>query len=118
MTFLDVRKDIYKILKNNTESRSDDMKLYLYYAAMKTERHGLGLGFMQRVFGDPIFRISHGIAPYESVSRTRRQLQAEFEELRPAQAAIEEKKRLEKKYRAYFRKQKAEAKKKKGRATA
>ena len=52
------------------------------------------------------YRSERGIAPYETVSRCRRKLQEKYAELRPTKEQIENKKKAEKKYKAYAKKTK------------
>lgn len=103
MTFQTIEDEVREILEYNEAARSDDMKLYAYYAMHKTAKFNLGKEYITRIFIDERFRIMHGIAPYESVSRIRRKLQAKELELRPSKQALEEKKTYEKNYRAYAR---------------
>lgn len=71
------KEEVYKLLKTNPRTRDDDMYLYGEYLTTHwvrdTEKY--------RVFSDPIFRKEKGIAPFETVSRCRRNLQNDFMEL-------------------------------------
>lgn len=102
MTFNTIEDDITIILKNSKAARCDDMVLYAAYVSNKLSENTSFLhSMLYRVFIEPEFRISHGIATYGSVSRVRRKLQEEYPELKAPRAVIEEKKELEKNYRAY-----------------
>ena len=103
MTFKTVEHDVARILKQNHEARNDDMKLYAAYTYEKIKDAGLGLGWLITVFSDSRTRIAYGIAPYETVSRIRRKLQAANENLKPSMAAVAEKKRAEKEYKKYVK---------------
>lgn len=104
MTFKTIEDDITIILKNSKAARCDDMVLYAAYVSNKLSKNTFLQSMLYRVFIDPEFRINHGIATYGSVSRVRRKLQEEYPELKAPRAVIEEKKELEKNYRAYARK--------------
>ena len=101
MDFKRVEDEIKPILKYSEAARADDMALYAYYVSHKLEKAGLGFTWLQRVFTDRRYRIIHGIAPYTTVSRCRRKLQAQDTKLRPSKEYIEERKRAEKEYKAY-----------------
>lgn len=101
MKFKTVEQDIKPILKDCYAARCDDMALYSYYVYDKVQDMGLGNGWLQKVFSDRRFRITHGIAPYETVSRVRRKLQEKYDDLRPPQDLREERKKIEKVYKEY-----------------
>lgn len=101
MTFNTVENDITPILKRSKAARCDDMVLYANYAYEKIAGFNYGAGWLEKVFSDRRFRLSHGIAPYETVSRVRRKLQAANENLRPTIEDIDERKRAEKEYKDY-----------------
>ena len=103
MGFKKVEDDIKPILKTSEAARLDDMTLYAHYAYKKIAGFNLGAGWLEKIFSDKRLRISYGIAPYETVSRIRRKLQEENEELRPSKEARAEKKRLEQAYKQYAR---------------
>ena len=104
MTFQTIEQDITPILKEDEAARSDDMALYANYVYSKISKLNYGgAGWLQKVFSDRRFRIIHGIAPYESVSRVRRKLQEKHEDLRPTKAYQEERKRVEANYKKYAR---------------
>lgn len=103
MSFKKVEDEIRPLLKDSEAARGDDMTLYAAYVFDKVQAFNLGASWLQRVFSDRRFRITHGIAPYETVSRVRRKLQENDESLRPSKEYIEEKKRAERDYKAYAR---------------
>ena len=101
MSFKKVEDDVREILKYNQAARCDDMKLYANYVYSKLSKVGTCADWLTKVFSDKRFRIIHGIAPYETVSRVRRKLQEEFEELKAPEYMIKEKKEQEKAYKLY-----------------
>lgn len=101
MEFKTVEQEITPILKYSEAARCDDMALYANYAYDKLNGFDYGAGWLQKVFSDRRFRIIHGIAPYETVSRVRRKLQEKYEELRPSKDYQEERKRVEREYKKY-----------------
>ena len=74
-----IEDDIKPILEEDIKSRSDDMYLYKKYLELK----GVIELLMFKVFDDKDFRKTNKIAPFESISRCRRKLQSQYEELRP-----------------------------------
>lgn len=103
MDFKTVEQDITPILKYSEAARCDDMALYADYVFNKLPEADRREGWLAKIFSNRYYRITHGIAPYETVSRIRRKLQAEYENLRPSQKYKEERKRAEKEYRKYAR---------------
>jgi hypothetical protein len=101
MEFKTVEQEITPILKESEAARCDDMALYANYAYSKIAKLNYGAGWLQKIFSDRRFRIIHGIAPYETVSRVRRKLQEKYAELRPSEAYREERKRVEAEYKKY-----------------
>ena len=101
MRFKTVEEDVTKILKEDEAARCDDMALYANYAYGKLANRSYGAGWLQMIFSNRRFRIMHGIAPYETVSRIRRKLQEEHEDLRPSEAYRQERKRIEAEYKKY-----------------
>lgn len=102
MSFKTVEQDVKAILEKNQQARCDDMKLYACYVYEKVQGKGVS-EWLLTVFSDTRFRIINGIAPYETVSRVRRKIQAENENLRPSEEYQAERKRVEKEYKAYAR---------------
>ena len=105
MDLFKVEDDVRAILKENEQSRADDMILYAAYAWMVLERAGAknGAGWLEKVFADIRFRTIYGIAPYGCVSRTRRKIQETTEDLRPTEEDIQARKEKIKEYRNYAR---------------
>ena len=103
MSFVRVEDEVREILLEDTTARCDDMALYANYVFSKIKDLDCGKGWLQMVFSNRRYRILHGIAPYETVSRIRRKLQEQNKELRPSKEELEERKRLEKKYKEYAR---------------
>lgn len=103
MSFVRVEDEVREILLEDTTARCDDMSLYANYVYSKVKELECGKGWLQMVFSNRRYRMLHGIAPYETVSRIRRKLQEQNKELRPSKAELEERKRLEKKYKEYAR---------------
>lgn len=101
MEFKTVEQEITPILKESEAARCDDMALYANYAYSKIAKLNYGAGWLEKIFSDRRFRIIHGIAPYETVSRVRRRLQEKYAELRPSEAYREERKRVEVEYKNY-----------------
>lgn len=101
MEFKTVEQDVAPILKYIKATRCDDMALYANYVYTKLTNYEMGAGWLERVFTDRRFRITHGIAPYETVSRVRRKLQEKYDDLRPPQDLREERKKIEKVYKEY-----------------
>ena len=122
MTFNTIEQDVAAILEYNRTARADDMALYAAYVYEKmkntdefeklqqavenkdyTTKTKIINGWMINVFSDRRFRIAHGVAPYESVSRVRRMVQAKDESLKAPPEIVEEKKKIERNYRNYAR---------------
>ena len=103
MSFKKVEDDLRPILKYNMAARCDDMTLYASYVYEKLKDAETGAGWLQKVFSDSRYRIAYGIAPYETVSRIRRKLQENNEDLKAPENYRKERKRLELKYKAYAR---------------
>lgn len=103
MNFKTVEQEVRPILKDNYAARCDDMTLYACYVFSKVHYFNLGEGWLQKVFSDRRFRIMHGIAPYETVSRVRRKLQEKYEDLRATESYVAARKKVEKEYKQYAR---------------
>lgn len=103
MEFKTVEQDITPILKESEAARCDDMALYANYAYEKIQKFNYGAGWLEKIFSDRRFRIIHGIAAFETVSRVRRKLQEKYEELRPSEAYQKERKEVELEYKKYAR---------------
>lgn len=94
MKFKTIEKEITPILRKETETRADDMRLYAAYV----KKRGLDIG---KALMDRKYRLVNGLAGYESISRIRRKVQASNPSLRPSKRYIEQRKAAEKEYRAY-----------------
>lgn len=78
---LDKLENIVKgILEKELEARSDDM--YLYYLFC-TKYGFISDSNFFKIFKDSQYRNNSGLSVFESVSRARRKIQADNEELRP-----------------------------------
>ena len=96
---LDKVENIVKtILENEIETRSDDM--YLYYVFC-TKYAFISDSTFYKIFKDSSFRNSTGLSVFESVSRARRKIQAENEQLRPPQAVQDARDKKETEYINY-----------------
>ena len=95
MRFKTVEADVIRLLRNNKATRCNDM--YLYFAYVRDK----GLTEITSVFTSEYYRILHGVAPYETVSRVRRKLQERYPELKPTKAQIERKKKTEQEFKLY-----------------
>lgn len=100
MSFKTVEQDVKAILEKNQQARCDDMKLYACYVYEKVQGKGVS-EWLLTVFSDTRFRITNGIAPYETVSRVRRKLQENYAELQAPDYIKQSKKELERKYKLY-----------------
>ena len=76
-----LEEDVKKLLINIPQTRNNDMILYYEYCVSNWVKDV----DMYKVFSDKEFREKKGISVFESVSRARRKIQAEYEELRPTQ---------------------------------
>jgi len=103
MEFKTIEQEITPILKYSEAARCDDMALYANYVYTKLTNYEKGAGWLERVFSDRRFRIYHGIATFEAVSRCRRKLQENYENLRPSESYREERKKAEREYKKYAR---------------
>lgn len=105
MSFKKVEDDIKPILKSNKAARCDDMTLYAsyVYGKLKGANTSTSKDWLVKIFSDRRFRIMHGVAPYETVSRVRRKLQAEYEAYRAPEGMREARREQEKIYKAYAR---------------
>lgn len=101
MGFSKVEQDVRTILEDNTAARCDDMTLYADYCYSKVKDMNYGKEWLQVIFSNRRFRIIHGIAPFETVSRVRRKIQAHDPDLRADEDTRREKKEMEKKYKDY-----------------
>lgn len=96
MEFKTIEQEVKPILKEFDKARSDDMYLYVKYVNMKGYEVGKALL-------DRKYRIINGLAPYETVSRVRRKLQAKDVSLMPSKEYLEARKKAEAEYKKYAR---------------
>ena len=96
MDFITVETAVKAILNTYEITKSDDMLLYMEYITY------MGGNFPKAAL-DREYRIKHGIASYETVSRVRRRLQAKYIELKPSTEYIAKRRKAEKEYRKYAR---------------
>ena len=92
------KEEVYHILKTNPATRSNDMILYYEYCIHNWVRD---LDFY-KVFKDSDFRKGKGIAPFETVSRARRELQNDFIELNSDEKIQQMRKDREEVFRNYY----------------
>ena len=89
---------VYKLLKSIPETRSNDHILYYEYCIHNWVRD---LDFY-KVFKDSDFRKSKNIAPFETVSRARRELQNDFIELNSDEKIQQMREAREEVFRNYY----------------
>lgn len=85
--------EVVSILEDNPNTRGDDMALYSVYAYRKLNGKTNGLSMMRGfllLFSDQRYRVTNGVAPFESVSRCRRKVQSKREDLRPTEEQVRE----------------------------
>lgn len=92
------KQEVYKILKTNEATRNSDMILYFEYVIS----HWVRENELYRVFKDAEYRKAKGIAPFETVSRCRRDLQSEFIELRSEERIEKERREREEIFADYY----------------
>ena len=94
------KEEVYRILKNEPETRSSDMLLYLAYCIS----HWVRETDLYKVFKDASFRKAKGISPFETISRARRELQNQFIDLTADEKIEEMRKAREEIFNEYFSK--------------
>ena len=98
--------EIISILEDNPKTRGDDMALYSVYAYRKLNGKTDGLSMMRGfllLFSDQRYRVTNGVAPFESVSRCRRKVQSRREDLRPTEEQVRERAEAIAEYKKYAR---------------
>lgn len=100
MTFDSIYDEVKHILEQYPETRYSDMTLYGSYVKSKLPIHEN----FETIFFDDFIRVVYQIAPYETVSRNRRWIQNDYEELRPNKEKMKARKEAEKEYRRQNRK--------------
>ena len=92
------KEEVYHILKTNPATRSNDMILYYEYCIS----HWVREMEIYKVFKDASFRKGKGIAPFETVSRVRRELQNDFIELNSDEKIQQMREAREEVFRNYY----------------
>ena len=98
--------EIISILEDNPKTRGDDMALYSVYAYRKLKGKTDGLSMMRGfllLFSDNRYRVTNGVAPFESVSRCRRKVQSRREDLRPTEEQVRERAEAIAEFKKYAR---------------
>lgn len=72
------KQEVYSLLEKVPETRNNDMILYYEYCV----NHWVRDTELYKVFKDSEFRKAKKVAPFETISRIRRELQATFVSLR------------------------------------
>ena len=86
------------ILKEEPETRDDDMLLYYMYC---TKYGFTNNGNFHKLFSDKEYRNSLGIAVFETISRCRRKIQAENPSLKGTQETQYQRAEQEKRFEDY-----------------
>ena len=92
------KQEVYSLLEKIPETRNNDMILYYEYCI----NHWVRDVQMYKVFQDAEFRKSKKIAPFESVSRARRELQNDFIHLRSDEKIEQARKAREEIFENYY----------------
>ena len=92
------KQEVYSLLEKIPETRDNDMVLYYEYCINHWVRDVL----MYKVFKDTDFRKGKGIAPFETVSRVRRELQNDFIELNSDEKIQQMREAREEVFRNYY----------------
>ena len=98
--------EVVSILEDNPKTRGDDMALYSVYAYRKLKGKTDGLSMMRGfllLFSDHRYRVTNGVAPFESVSRCRRKVQSRREDLRPTEEQVRERAEAIAEFKKYAR---------------
>ena len=98
--------EIISILEDNPKTRGDDMALYSVYAYRKLNGNTDGLAMMRGfllLFSDNRYRVTNGVAPFESVSRCMRKVQSNREDLRPTEEQVRERAEAIAEFKKYAR---------------
>lgn len=98
--------EVASILEDNQKTRGDDMALYSAYAYRKLKGNTDGLSMMRSfflLFSDHRYRVTTGVAPFESVSRCRRKVQSRREDLRPTEEQVRERAEAIAEFKKYAR---------------
>lgn len=92
------KQEVYSLLEKIPETRNNDMILYYEYCI----NHWVRDVQMYKVFQDAEFRKSKKIAPFETVSRARRELQNDFVSLRSDEKIEQARKAREEIFENYY----------------
>ena len=92
------KAEVKRILEAKPQTRNNDMILYYEYCL----HHWVRDVQMYKVFQDTEFRRSKNIAPFETVSRARREIQHECVNLRSDEVVEQAKKVKEEMFRNYY----------------
>ena len=92
------KQEVYSLLEKIPETRNNDMVLYYEYCIS----HWVRDVQMYKVFQDTSFRKGKGIAPFETVSRARRELQNDFIELNSDEKMKQMREAREEVFRNYY----------------
>lgn len=92
------KQEVYSLLEKIPETRNNDMVLYYEYCI----NHWVRDVQMYKVFKDTDFRKGKGIAPFETVSRVRRELQNDFIELNSDEKIQQMREAREEVFRNYY----------------
>ena len=98
--------EVISILEDNPNTRCDDMALYSVYAYRKLKGKTDGLSMMRGfllLFSDNRYRVTNGVAPFESVSRCRSKVQSRREDLRPTEEQVRERAEAIAEFKTYAR---------------
>lgn len=97
-SFKKIQDIVEIILKEEPETRDDDMLLYYMYC---TKYGFLGSNNFYKIFEDKEYRSTLGISVFETISRCRRKLQAENPSLKSSQETQYQRLEQEKKFEEY-----------------
>lgn len=99
-SFKKIQDVVEIILKEEPETRDDDMLLYYMYC---TKYGFLGSGNFHKIFEDKEYRTSLGVSGFETISRCRRKLQSEDPSLKSSQETQYQRVEQEKKIEGYVK---------------
>lgn len=103
--FIKLEDEIKQILIDDQDARNDDMYLYWLYCLKKFKANNepmLGLCFEQ-IFSVGAYKEKFNIRSFETVSRCRRKIQAECQELASDRTIEKLRKEQEKDFKEYAR---------------
>lgn len=86
------------ILEQEPQARADDMELYYLYC---TKYGYLSSESFKKMFSDKHLRNKLGISTFETISRCRRKLQAEYDNLKPDEQVSKKRIEQEKKFKEF-----------------